>query len=645
VNLDKLHKKRLEYMRQLGEFTYRAALQSPVVVGMGIQEQDQAHTTSAALLGGMTSPKGVVERMDVSPWHDCSMTEFEDVLPAEDESPMEHSTSSVWSVNIDHDNNKEEEVVEVEKAMLHVPVVVEPVLLPGMEDPSTDTLLQDVKQGVSDQEEATAVMIHPEPSSLIVVQPDPEESGQEDQDVPPPPPPPSPAMSSPSKRRSPLRPQKAAPLTDESRKAWEELHAGSSRTKDDTNVLDTELEPIVSVAPAAAAATASPSSPSKKSHRTHKKKDSHKTPKKKKDKHKAKAVATTTSTTDQPSPVPPKEDVNDPSLSEQSIPVAVDTEANVVSHEVEEVGQPLENVERVDRVDSTLPTSPPLSPETPKPTQSSHRSFKELRAKFDVSPSTPQSKSPLASSIALSNSNSNSNSNGSRGLWTPQKVSSPSVLLGTSPSNAKGQLPPAPLISQDTNSIDEPTSPTKMISPPPVLGTIPPLPTTEETPSTPSAAATSSSSWMSPKSVTMKVVPQQQQDISSSSSPMLKSPKSPMTLYEAVMTSSVHDIDSPLVALVSLFPMSMHEFLPKQSRVLLMFQALDIQPVYVDGSDPKESARRNELFELSGKRGVYPQLFVRKKETGKLEYFADFNKIEALNDCQLLKETLEQACQ
>lgn len=111
------------------------------------------------------------------------------------------------------------------------------------------------------------------------------------------------------------------------------------------------------------------------------------------------------------------------------------------------------------------------------------------------------------------------------------------------------------------------------------------------------------------------------------------------------MTSSVHDIDSPLVALVSLFPMSMHEFLPRQSRVLLMFQALDIQPVYVDGSDPKESARRNELFDLSGRRGVYPQLFVRKKETGKLEYFADFNKIEALNDCQMLKETLEQACQ
>jgi hypothetical protein len=128
-----------------------------------------------------------------------------------------------------------------------------------------------------------------------------------------------------------------------------------------------------------------------------------------------------------------------------------------------------------------------------------------------------------------------------------------------------------------------------------------------------------------------------------------------VTLHQAVMTSSVHEIDSPLVALVSLFPESMYEYLPKQNRALLIFAATfghleeegkEYPIIYVDGSNPKERERRNELFELSGaKRGVYvyPLLFVRKQNTGKLEFFADFDKIELLNDCQTLKEEIEKA--
>jgi len=114
-----------------------------------------------------------------------------------------------------------------------------------------------------------------------------------------------------------------------------------------------------------------------------------------------------------------------------------------------------------------------------------------------------------------------------------------------------------------------------------------------------------------------------------------------MTLYQAVMTPSVHDIDSTVVALVSHFPSSMHEFLPEESRVLLVFRSLGIHPIYVNGSDPKETLRRNELFGISGKWGTYPQLFVRKKDTGKLEFFADVDQIEALNDCSVLRETLD----
>lgn len=119
-------------------------------------------------------------------------------------------------------------------------------------------------------------------------------------------------------------------------------------------------------------------------------------------------------------------------------------------------------------------------------------------------------------------------------------------------------------------------------------------------------------------------------------------PQAVITLQQAVMTSSVHDIDSQLVALVSLFPESLHAYLPKQNRALLIFHALGIEPQYVDGSNPDERERRDELFRLSGKRGVYPQLFVRKQ--GKLEFFADFDRIELLNDCDTLKDELEAAC-
>jgi len=71
-----------------------------------------------------------------------------------------------------------------------------------------------------------------------------------------------------------------------------------------------------------------------------------------------------------------------------------------------------------------------------------------------------------------------------------------------------------------------------------------------------------------------------------------------MTPYRVVMTPSIQDIDSTVVAfLVSLFPSSIHEFLPEESRVLLLiFRSLGIHPLYVNSSDPKETLRRNELF-------------------------------------------------
>lgn len=111
----------------------------------------------------------------------------------------------------------------------------------------------------------------------------------------------------------------------------------------------------------------------------------------------------------------------------------------------------------------------------------------------------------------------------------------------------------------------------------------------------------------------------------------------------APMTTSVHDIDTKIVALVSLFPESMYEYLPRQSRAMMIFKANKIDALYVDGSNPDEKARRNELFEISGLRGVYPQLFVRNPVSQKLEFFADYERIELLNDCDDLLQEIKAA--
>ena len=51
--------------------------------------------------------------------------------------------------------------------------------------------------------------------------------------------------------------------------------------------------------------------------------------------------------------------------------------------------------------------------------------------------------------------------------------------------------------------------------------------------------------------------------------------------------------------------------------------------------------RRNELFRLSGKRGVYPQFFLMHGED-KIEFLGDWEKIEALNDASSLPDEILQ---
>ena len=62
----------------------------------------------------------------------------------------------------------------------------------------------------------------------------------------------------------------------------------------------------------------------------------------------------------------------------------------------------------------------------------------------------------------------------------------------------------------------------------------------------------------------------------------------------------------------------------------------------VDGVDPANTPLRTTLFGLSGKRGVYPQVFIKSAE-GKIEFVGDLEEITSLIDTDTLpQEILDQ---
>ena len=105
--------------------------------------------------------------------------------------------------------------------------------------------------------------------------------------------------------------------------------------------------------------------------------------------------------------------------------------------------------------------------------------------------------------------------------------------------------------------------------------------------------------------------------------------------------SSVHELESNLVVLIA-----QPNSCKNQLRALTILQAngfSEPEIFSVDGTDPHQKSLRNELFAISGLRGVYPQLFVRNAETKKFEFFGDFDKIESLNDCDQLRHEIEKS--
>ena len=75
-----------------------------------------------------------------------------------------------------------------------------------------------------------------------------------------------------------------------------------------------------------------------------------------------------------------------------------------------------------------------------------------------------------------------------------------------------------------------------------------------------------------------------------------------------------------------------------QKRSLTILKACGIKPEVLDAADPGNVLVRDELCELSGIRGVFPQFFLVQGD--KTSFFADFAELEHMNDVGMLAKWL-----
>jgi FtsZ-binding cell division protein ZapB len=75
-----------------------------------------------------------------------------------------------------------------------------------------------------------------------------------------------------------------------------------------------------------------------------------------------------------------------------------------------------------------------------------------------------------------------------------------------------------------------------------------------------------------------------------------------------------------------------------QKRALTILKACGVQPEVLDAADPENTFVCEELCEMSGLRGVFPQFFLVQGD--KTSYFADFDELEHMNDEGTLAEWL-----
>jgi len=75
-----------------------------------------------------------------------------------------------------------------------------------------------------------------------------------------------------------------------------------------------------------------------------------------------------------------------------------------------------------------------------------------------------------------------------------------------------------------------------------------------------------------------------------------------------------------------------------QKRALTILEACGVQPEVLDAAEPGNALVRDELCEMSGIRGVYPQFFLVQGD--RTTFFADFAELEHMNEEGMLAEWL-----
>mmetsp|Transcript_17367 Transcript_17367/g.25489 ORF Transcript_17367/g.25489 Transcript_17367/m.25489 type:complete len:111 (+) Transcript_17367:106-438(+) len=80
-----------------------------------------------------------------------------------------------------------------------------------------------------------------------------------------------------------------------------------------------------------------------------------------------------------------------------------------------------------------------------------------------------------------------------------------------------------------------------------------------------------------------------------------------------------------------------------QRRAITILDSKGIPYETIDGMDPDQRDRRNELFGISGVRGNYPQFFLVQMdndggENGVTSYLGDWGKLEEINDTSTWNE-------
>jgi len=75
-----------------------------------------------------------------------------------------------------------------------------------------------------------------------------------------------------------------------------------------------------------------------------------------------------------------------------------------------------------------------------------------------------------------------------------------------------------------------------------------------------------------------------------------------------------------------------------QKRALTMLHACGVEPEFLDAAEPANATVRDELCEMSGMRGNYPQFFLVQGD--QTTFFADFAELELMNEEGTLSEWL-----